>query len=133
MSAPSGGEVAARHAAGEGRRRSLAVRRVCQLTLQCSSSRCRRSLSRLWRQHPTRSAHEVACCLVGSFLREEVPGRDRAAVHLLGPGSPYLQRLVPAGDGAALTPQGKRRAGDSPPSTVGFVVLVVERGGGGGF
>src|SRR5919197_2266470 len=73
---------------------------------------------------------EVTRRLVGSFLGQEMPGPDRAAANLLAPGAPDLQRLVPVGEGAAVTPQGQDRTGDLPSATVGLVVLVIERGGG---
>ena len=69
-------------------------------------------------------------CLAGGLFGDEVPGRDRAAANLIGPGAPYLKRLVPAGEGAGITPQHENRSGDSPLSPVGLVVLVVKRRGG---
>lgn len=72
----------------------------------------------------------MTCCLARGLFGDEVPGRDRAAANLIGPGSPYLKRLVPAGEGAGITPQHENRAGDSPLSPVGLVVLVVKRRGG---
>src|SRR4249920_723888 len=70
---------------------------------------------------------ETARRLVGSFLWDEVPDRDRTAGDVVGPGLPDLERLVPAGDGGGVAPERKRRAGDPPLPPVGFVVLVVER------
>src|SRR4029453_17041181 len=68
--------------------------------------------------------------LLGSFFGDEVPGRDRTAGDVVGPGFPDLERLVPSGDGTGSTPERERRAGDPPSAPVGFVVLVVERGRG---
>src|SRR5262249_15510823 len=67
---------------------------------------------------------------VGGCFGDEVPGGDASAAHLAGPGLPYLQRPVPAGDRAGLTPEHQRRAGDPAPSAVGLVMLVIEGGGG---
>src|SRR5919204_785707 len=75
-------------------------------------------------------AAEVAGGLLGSLLGEEVSGLDRPAAHLLGPRPPDRERVVPGGDRAGLAPQGKGRAGDPPPATVGLVVLVVQGRGG---
>ena len=67
---------------------------------------------------------------IRGFFGDEMPGRDGSAAHLAGPGFPYLQRLVPAGDRAGFTPEDQRGAGDQTASAVGLVVLVIECGGG---
>src|SRR5262249_58922172 len=72
---------------------------------------------------------EVAGGQVGGFFGDEVPGRDGSAAHLAGPGFPYLQRPVPAGDRAGLTPEHQRRAGDPAPAAVGPVTLVIDGSG----
>src|ERR687892_782829 len=71
---------------------------------------------------------EVAACLVGRFLRHEVPAGDRFAANVLGPGPPDIERLVPAGDGTGETPEDQGRAGDPSLPAVRLVLLVVERG-----
>jgi hypothetical protein len=69
---------------------------------------------------------------VRSFFGDEVPDRDRSAANLTRQSLhiSYLQRLVPAGDRAGVTPQDHSGAGDPSTPTAGLVVLVVECGGG---
>ena len=63
---------------------------------------------------------EVTGGQAGGFFGDEMPRCDGSAAHLPGPGFPYLQRLVPAGDRAGFTPEDQRGAGDQTAPAVGL-------------
>src|SRR5438270_13810344 len=74
---------------------------------------------------------EVVQCrvrLIRRFLGEEVAAVEAIATHIVRPLPPDGEGVVPCGYRPSIAPEGKDRAGDPAPTTVGLVVPVVERG-----